>query len=244
MTDPFAQAQVSGTATTTAPSNGTAPADPFTGTADMADPFATSDTYRGGDFTPSPTLEALQGRMVAMFPRTLDPNAKDPNNPGQTREQYTVDLYVLNGGRLSYFYTQKGNPEAQNAEDRQDQVKEYVVEDVSPTNAFHVASYWVPQGGVIGKLKKAHRDGVPFLGVPTMVPTKADRDKGKTNAQVKAEVDAWVARQRQGARPRYTWSLETPTPDVRQGAIQWWAAAKGEVEPINRATAPAAGRAN
>jgi hypothetical protein len=239
MTDPFASAQVS--AATTAPASaGTGPADPFTATADMADPFATSETYRGGDFTPSPTLEALQGRTVAMFPRSLDPNAKDPNNPGQTREQYTVDLYVLDGGRLSYFYTQKGDAER----GTQDEVKEYVVDAISPTEPFHVASYWVPQGGVIGKLKKAHRDGVPFLGVPTMVPTKADRDKGKTNAQVKAEVDAWVARQRQGARPRYSWSLETPGQDQRAGAVQWWASAKDSVEPIDRSKAPASGQRN
>jgi hypothetical protein len=238
MSDPFAQAQVSqgqATASTTPATSG--PADPFTGTADMADPFATSDTYRGGDFTPSATLESLQGRLVAMFPRELDPNAKDPNNPGKTREQYTVDLYVLDGGRLSYYYTQKGNPEAQDPADRQDQVKEYVVEDISPTNPFHIASYWVPQGGVIGKLKKAHADGVPFLGIPTMVPVKADRGT-KTNAQVKAEVDAWVARQRQGARPRYSWSLEAPDAGRRQGAIQWWAAAKDSVDPIDRAKAP------
>lgn len=232
MTDPFAAAQAT-TATATAPA-ASGPADPFTGVRDQADPFATTEDYRGGDFTPSATLEALQGRLVAMFPRSLDPNAKDPNNPGQTREQYTVDLYVLDGGRLSYFYTQKGDPERGTS----DEVKEYVVEDISPSNPFHIASYWVPQGGVIGKLKKAHADGVPFLGIPTMVPTKADREKGKTNAQVKAEVDAWVARQRQGARPRYSWSLEAPDAGRRQGAIQWWATAKDTVEPIDRAKAP------
>lgn len=240
MTDPFASAQVStATAPAAAPAS-TGPADPFTGVRDQADPFATSEDYRGGDFTPSPTLESLKGRLVAMFPRSLDPNAKDPNNPGKTREQYTVDLYVLDGGRLSYFYTQKGDAER----GTQDEVKEYVVEEITPESPFHVASYWVPQGGVIGKLKKAHRDGVPFLGIPTMVPVKADAEKGKTKAQVEAEVAAWVARQRQGARPRYSWALEAPDAGRRQGAITWWASAKDSVEPIDRAKAPKASAGN
>jgi hypothetical protein len=223
MTDPFATAQVN------QPAAGTV--DPFTSASDSADPFATSSDYRA-DFTPSPTLESLQGRLVVMIPRNLDPAAKDPNNPGQTREQYTVDLYVLDGGRFSYFYTQKGNPEATDPADRQDQVKEWVVENVTPDQPFSVTSYWVPQGGVIGKLKKAHRDGRPYLGVPSMIPTKADRDRGLTAAAVRQAVEAWVARNRQGARPRYTWTLEDPTPAQRQAAVAWWGKARTEIAPI------------
>lgn len=221
-TDPFASAQVTTTAST-------APAgDAFTAPADMDDPFATSSDYRGGDYTPSPTLEALQGRLVVMIPRVLDPNAKDPNNPGDTREQYTVDLTVLDGGRLTYFYNVKGDPE----KGTQDETKEWVVEDISGDKPFTVTGYWVPQGGVIGKLKKAHKDGRPYLGVPGMVPTKADRDRGVTAAQVRQNVAAWVARNRQGARPRYTWTLEDPDTTQRGIAVAWWKANRESIAPI------------
>jgi hypothetical protein len=205
--DPFAEAAV-------------ATADPYTATGDLDDPFATSSDYRGGDFTPAVPLENLQGRVVVMIPRSLDPNSKDPNDPtGQkTREQYTVDLHVLTGGRLSYYYTERANAEKGTPE----QTKEMVFEDVSPATPATWLNYWVPQQGLIGKLKKAHANGRPFLGMVAMVPTAADRKSGKTAAQVQAEVTAWVARARQGARPRYTWALEDPTPEQRAIAVQWW----------------------
>ena len=226
-TDPFAAAQVGATATAPA-TNG---ADPFTAAGDMDDPFATSSDYRGGDFTPSAPIENLQGRLVVMIPRKLDPNAPDPNNPGKTREQYTVDLTVLTGGRLAYWYKQKADAERGIPEE----MKEYVVEDVSPANPFTILGYWVPQGAIIGKLKQAHANGRPYLGVPAMIPVKADRDKGKTAAQVRAEVAAWIERGRQGARPRYTWVLEDPTPEQRAAAVQWWSANKANIPSITPA---------
>lgn len=222
-TDPFAAAQVGATAT--------APADPFTAPVDMDDPFATSSDYRTGDFTPSAPLESLKGRLVVMVPRSLDPNAADPNNPGKTREQYTVDLYVLNGGRLSFWYKVKADAERGTPEE----MKEYVVDNVSPTEPFVVLNYWVPQGAIIGKLKKAHANGRPFLGTVAMIPVKADRDKGKTAAQVEAEVAAWIERNRVGARPRYTWVLNDPTPEERAAAIGWWGANRDNIPAITPA---------
>jgi hypothetical protein len=223
-TDPFAAAQVGGNA-------GTATADPFRSNAEVDDPFATSSDYKGGDFTPAAPIEALDGRLVVMIPRSLDSNAKDPNNEGQTREQYTVDLYVLSGGRLTYYYNVKADPES----GREAETKEMVVEDITPANPFVITGYWVPQQGILGKLKKAHKDGRPFLGVVDMLPVSADRQKGKTSAQIRAEYSAWVQRNRAGARPRYSWTLSDPSPDLRAAAIEWWKANRENIAPITPA---------
>jgi hypothetical protein len=228
MSDPFADAQV---APTTA-------ADPFTSAHEMDDPFATSSDFKGGDFTPSPTLEGLKGRLIVMIPRSLDPNAKDPNDPSgqKTREVFTVDLTVLDGGELRYHYNSKGNPEATDPKDREDTVKEWVVDNIAPDSPFTVRRFWVPQAGVIGKLKQAHANGRPYLGVPAMVPVKADRDKGKTGEQVEREVEAWITRGRQGLRPRYSWTLADPSPEQRAAALAWWKREAANIEPITPVT--------
>lgn len=227
--DPFAEANLNGNA-----SNGTATAvaDPFTDAADITDPFATTSEFRGS-FTPSPSLENLQGRLVVMIPRTFDPTAKDPNDPSgeKTRELYTVDLTVLSGGRLAFFYNQKGNPEASDPADREDKLTEFVVDDISPASPFTSEGYWVPQGGVIGALKKIHAAGRPYLGVPTMIPVKKDREKGTTAAQVQRTYEAWKAAGQPGKRPQYTWTLADPDPAQRQVAITWWAANKCVITP-------------
>lgn len=225
--DPFAAVQVPNAVPAQAPA-----ADPFTAASDMADPFATSSDYKGGDYTPSPSIELLTGRLVVMIPRAFDPAAADPNNPGKTRELYTVDLTVLDGGRLEYQYKVKGDPEKGTV----DEWKVWTVEDISATSPFTITRFWVPQGGIIGKLKKAHADGRPFLGVPAMVPTKDQRDKGMTAAQVQAEYASWVQRGKAGNRPRYGWSLEDPTPAQRAVAIKWWGAVKDTLAPITPAS--------
>jgi hypothetical protein len=101
---------------------------------------------------------------------------------------------------------------------------------------------WVPQGNIIGKLRKAHADGVPFLGVLDFIPQKNARDKGVTAAQIRKEYDAWVKRGRVGDSPKIAWALDVPDDERRKLARQFWAAKKAEIEPINRATAPPPGR--
>ena len=223
--DPFAAVQVPAAA-----SAAPAQRDAFTPATDSADPFAVSSDFRG-DFTPSPNIESLQGRLVVMIPRKLDPNAPDPNNPGQTREVYTVDLTVLDGGRLEYIYKEKGDPE----KGTQDTLKTWTVEEVSPESPFQIQGYWVPQGGLIGRLKKAHASAAPFLGVPAMVPTKAQRDKGVTAAQVRQDYAQWVAMGRQTARPKYTWAMDDPTPAQRAAAVAWWGRVRGSIPAITPA---------
>lgn len=221
--DPFADVQVPSAAP--AQPKTTAP-DPFASASASDDPFATSSDYRGGDYVPSPSIEHLSGRLIVMVPRTLDPNAKDPFDPDgvKTRELYTVDLTVLTGGRLVYPYKVKGDPEKGTV----DEWKEWEVDELP----FSVAGYWVPQGGVIGKLKKSHADGRPFLGVPSMGPQKVQRDKGVTAAQVQAEYASWVARGKPGNAPKFTWIMDEPSPAQRAIAIAWWASVRESIAPI------------
>lgn len=218
--DPFADASIGG---------GVATKDAFTASTDVDDPFAVHSELGGGDFTPAAPLESLRGRLVVMIPRSLNPDAPNPLKPGETREVYTVDLTVLTGGELRYYYKVKADPERGRLEETTEQM---VIKDVSPENPFTILSYWVPQGGIVGKLKKAHANGQPYLGVPAMVPTKADRDKGVTTAQVVARVDAWIARGRVDARPQYSWALQDPTPEQRAIAVAWWKANRQNIAAI------------
>jgi hypothetical protein len=227
MSDPFAAANLNGNA-----DNGTATAtmDPTVDPATMDDPFGTGSEFRGGSFTPSPSLEALDGRLCVMIPRKFDPTAKDPNDPEgkKTRELYTVDLYVLTGGRLAYFYNEKPDQEA----GREGGLKEYVVEEVSPESPFSIQGFWVPQGGIIGTLKKIHAAGRPLLGCPDIVPTKPEREKGVTPAQARKAFEAWDAAGRKTQRPKYAWSMADPTGDQRAVAVKWWMANRSDLAPI------------
>ena len=228
MSDPFASVQVS---TPGAIPSQKGAADPFQGAAahDSADPFGTSSEVRG-EFTPTPTMDAMAGRLVVMIPRSFDPHAKDPNDPAgvKTRELYTVDTYILTGGRMSWYYTVKGDPE----KGTQDELKEFVVENVTPEDPYVSKGMWVPQGNIIRGLKEMHRQGRIFLGVPTMVPTKADRDKGMTAAQVQARHLNWVNAGKPGNRPASAWALVDPDAAQRAIAVAWWNRAKGDIAPV------------
>lgn len=231
--DPFAAAQVAGSAgTAVADKAAPSPADdPFVSSHDLDDPFATSSDFKGGDFTPSPPIETLRGRLLVMIPREFDPKQPDPFNEGEFRELYTVDLYILDGGPLKFPYKKKGDPEKGTSD-------EYV-DFEAPELPFEVKRFWVPQGNLINKLKQTHRKGAPFLGVLDLVPQKAGRDKGVTAAQIRAEYDAWVKRNRVGTGPRIAWAMDDPSPDRRAAAISWWAANKNDIAAINTSTAPA-----
>jgi hypothetical protein len=233
MTDPFAAVQVPSTvASTNAPKppvgTGTAVLDdPFRSAHDLADPFAVSSALRG-EYTPSPSVEQMAGRLVVMIPRSFNPSAPDPNTPGKMRELYTVDLTILSGGKLEYPYRLKADPERGTIEEW----KTWTVEDISPAKPATYTGYWVPQGGIIGGLKKSHAVGKVYMGVPTIVPTKDQRERGVTQAQVQAEYDSWNSRGRVTNRPRYGWTLLDPTADQHALAIQWWATAKDNISAI------------
>lgn len=220
--DPFADVQVPSARLASTPK---AAPDPFTAATDTDDPFATSSDFRG-EFTPSPPIESLAGRLLVMIPRKFDPSAKDPFDPDgvKTRELYTVDLTVLTGGTLEFQYKSKGDPERGTA----DEWKTVTITEFPHT----IAGFWVPQGGLIGKLKQSHDKGVPFLGVLEMGPQKTQRDKGVTAAQVQADYASWVRRGKPGNAPKFAWSMPDPSPAQRQIAVAWWVANKAGIPPI------------
>jgi hypothetical protein len=237
--DPFAAVAAQQATSTPQPAAAGAPSeDPFVSAHDSDDPFATSEDFRGGPFTPSPPIELLRGRLVAMFPRSFDPSADDPFNEGKKREMYTVDLYVLDGGPLSFEYKVRGDAE----KGTEDTYENFDAGTPSAAEPFVIKGHWVPQGNLIGKLKGSHRKGAPFLGVLEIGAQAPDRKKGKTDAQVRAEQDAWVKRGKVGNGPRYSWTADVPTPERRKLAIEFWAAHKAEIEPINPTTAPQSDR--
>lgn len=233
VSDPFAEVQVSGAAPVrTAPaSTSVQGADPFSSAVEMDDPFATSADLRGS-YTPSPSLEALTGRLAVMIPRSFDPEAPNPLKPGETREVYTVDLYVLTGGPLSYVTKRKGDPEASDSALRADRYETFDAGSATPNSPLVFKGYWVPQGAIVGALKKTHGRGAPYLGVVGMGPTKTQRDKGVTAAQVRAEHSQWIALGKPGEGPKFAWTLDVPTPEQRETAVAWWSAARGTIDPI------------
>lgn len=233
--DPFAAAQAAESAGTAATA---VTEDPFSSAHDMEDPFATGSDFKGGPFTPSPQIETLRNRLIVMIPREFNPEAENPfwekEGDSKTRELYTVDLYVLGGGPFVFSYKTKADPEKGIAAE----YKDYDAGTPSAETPFEVKRFWVPQGGLIGKLKQTHAKGAPLLGVPNFVPRKSGRDKGVTNAAIRAEYDAWVKRGKPGNGPSTAWGIDDPTPEQRKVAITWWAANKGDIEAINVSTAP------
>jgi hypothetical protein len=232
MSDPFASAQVSAPAPVQTVPAQPAGADPFTPATDLADPFLTNSDVKGsGEYIPSPSLEVLEGRLVVMIPRSFDPAAKDPNDPSgqKTRELYTVDLTVLSGGRLEYVYKEKANPEQGRL---QDEMKTWTVENVDGDNPFTITGFWVPQGSIIGRLKKVHAAGAPFLGVPAMGPTAAQRKAGVQAAAVKAQYNQWVQMGKPGNRPSYAWHMIDPAPEMRAVAVNWWSRVRSTTPAI------------
>jgi hypothetical protein len=200
--------------------------DPFAAHTDEDDPFADADTARAGSgsFTPRPALEDLEGRLLAMVPRELDKESKTPDiwvqkGAKPTREQYTVDMVLLDGGPLSYTYKDKvtsGNTTTI-------EEKTFTV-DVLP---FLWTGVWRSEASLIGQLKKV--DGTPkpiLLGRLVKGPQAKDRKNGKTIQDVAAEFVKWRANPR-GAMPDFSWQVDTDvTPADQTLAREWWAAAK------------------
>jgi hypothetical protein len=238
--DPFAAVAAQQAASTPPPpaAAGAPSEDPFVSAHDSDDPFATSEDFRGGPFTPTPPIELLRGRLVAMFPRKFEANADNPfkDQPGAepTREQYTVDMYILDGGPLEFDYKVKGDPN----KGTKDTYEKFDAGTPTPAAPFVIKNNWIPQGNLIAKLKGSHRKGAPYLAVLEVGAQANDRKKGTSDAQIREEFDAWIKRNRVGNKPKYSWLGDVPTPERRKLAIEFWAAHKAEIEPINVATAP------
>jgi hypothetical protein len=203
-------------------------ADPFAEQADVEDPFARpEDVQRGGAFEPRPYLADLAGRLVAMVPRVFESAAEKPKarqKPDDlTEERYTVDMIVLDGGELRFWYNSKKKDS-----DEMEPV-EAVVEASEIPKLY--AGVWRTEGNVIGQLKKIDGKARPILlGRVRRGPQKAERDKGITVAQIEEAHAAWVKRNRSGPQPKFTWIIDVDcvTDSDRALAGAWYTKARQE----------------
>lgn len=168
-------------------------------------PFAKPSDFKGGAFTPTPPMESLVGRTCVYIPRTFDPSAKDPHNEGQTRKQWTVDLYVVTGGELRFWYEKKGNPNAV-PPTKAEQV-EQVWENCTPETPYTVERMWVSQAAIVTKLTAASNARQFLIGSPIMGAQRSQIEKGQTDASVREAYAQWVARGKNGTAPKFLWLL-------------------------------------
>lgn len=217
MTDAFqAAAQAAAASTTQTAVNSNIPAGKRS---DVDDPFATSSEIQtGGVWTPRVPFEDIEGRMVVIVPKSFNPTADDPFNKGEKREEFRVDLVVLDGEPFTYEYTERNDADPTGP--RLDKEKRV---DAFP---FTALSQSIAQGGLVGKLKPIFEDGRLFMGVMSYAPWKADEKKGATIDSTRRIVQAWIEKGRKGTKPNYTWALDDRpavlTPERRALAGQWW----------------------
>jgi hypothetical protein len=204
-------------------------ADPWAEDANVEDPWATpEDVKAGGKFEPTPFLDSLAGRMVGMFPRKFEkdaPKRADRIEAGgaTTEERYTVDMVVLDGGELRYWYTDK------RANDGAGELVEHVIPaDEIPKLYTNV---WRTEGNIIGALRKVDGSARPaLLGIVRRGPQAPDRKKGMTAEQVEAAYAAWEKRGKQGPKPKFSWIIdaESVTAEQKAAATAWLRKAMAE----------------
>jgi hypothetical protein len=167
-----------------------------------------------------------------MKPTSFDPKASKPEDfrsgpDDTTREEYRVELWVLNGAPFTFEVKRK-------AQDGTETTETIAVDPSAGTKIGEVLvpgarfrSQSIPQGQLIGALKGVDKDGRVLMGVMARVPTVTDARKGKTPEDVKSERAAWLAGGARGNAPRSTWSLDDRahvlTAELKQVAGAWWA---------------------
>ncbi len=233
MSDPWAEAankqnaaSTSNTSTTPASNGG---AQQNTVPVNMADPFARQSEAAaaagpiGGQWDPRIPFDAIEGRMVIMVPKSYRDDAPVPEafNPkeGEVREEYRVDLIVLDGGPLEYEYNFKESKDS-----------EPVKKTMTVTEFPHTArGQNIAQGQLIRALKGAAKEGKFLFGVMTRVPQLRDQKAYPTPEALAEARKTWIANLSAGKvtpEPRYTWGLdERPqalTPERLTLAGQWW----------------------
>lgn len=208
-------------------------ADPFAQTVNEDDPFATAEDVKstGGPFTPRPYLADLVGRLVAMVPRVFEkeaPKRKDRVEPGgkETEERYTVDMAVLDGGDLTFFYQSR-------VEGTEDQYEE----KSHTVPAAELPALWEgvyrTEGSVIGQLRKVDGTARPvLLGRVRRGPQAADKRKGMTADDVEKAYAAYEGHLKAGrtnaTRPKFSWfiDVDSVTEADKEKARQWLKAAR------------------
>lgn len=192
--------------------------DPFGGAELDDDPFATADDVKAS-FTPKPTLEDLDGRLLVMVPRAFTdeaPKAKQfwkDKNVAETQDRYTVDLVVLDGGPLTYKYY--GQPDAQGNRAENENT-------VEPP--FMWTDAWRNEASLIGQLRKVDGTARPMLlGVLRKGPQADDRKAGKGFAEIAAAFEAFYRNPRL-AKPKFSWQMDVDgvTPAQHAAALDWY----------------------
>lgn len=209
-------------------------ADPFATETNVGDPFATAEDTKGGggSFTPTPFFDALAGRLIALIPRSFDkeaPKRADRVETGgaTTEERYTVDMVVLDGGDLTYWYNKK-------VEGSEDRVPTEMTIPAADLPMLYTG-VWRTEGNVIGRLKKIDGTARPILlGVVRRIPRAKAKGKGVTTEAVEAAYAAWEARGKNGPRPEFSWDVVpaasgSPEADAHRAlAGSWYAKARAE----------------
>lgn len=197
--------------------------------AGQEDPFGTTSEYRSaGDWTPRVPFESIVGRLVIMLPKSFNAEARDPFNEGATREEYRVDLVVLDGGPLTYPHTEKDPSDATKRIWKDMIVPALVTENADGTTrpGWTAKSQSVAQGALIRSLKGVDKDGRFYLGVMARAPYAKHASKGATLESVKVEYEEWERRGKPGKAPESTWTLDDRpgvfTPAHRALAVAWW----------------------
>lgn len=193
--------------------------DPFGATTVEDDPFATADDVKGGTFTPTPYLEALEGKLVVMVPRKFVDDAPIPKEwqvaGGPTvRDRYTVDLVVLGAGAFTFPYMAK----VEGQEEREE--KSHTVD--LPALFTNV---WMVQASIIGQLRKVDGTSRPLLrGIVRRGPQAADRRNGKTFADVEAAFAAWRRNPKPNQTPKFSWQIDVDgvTAEQAAAALTWY----------------------
>lgn len=237
MTDVWAAAQATQqTSTTSTPaSNGPAytPANPVS---DPSNPFATqqaaaAEVGGGGQWDPRIPLDAIEGRMIVLVPKSYTDQAPVPKdfNPkeGEVREEYRVDIIVLDGGTLTYEETFK------ESKDADPQKREVTVTEFPYVRRGQT----IAQGQLVRALKGADKTGMFLYGVLTRVPQLRDSKLYPTPEALAEARKAWIAALSAGksgvTEPRYTWGLDERPQALTQErinlALAWW-----EAEKVNR----------
>lgn len=187
--------------------------DPFAEEVDETDPFATEDDVKsGGKFEPSPFLDSLAGRLVFMVPRAFDAEAKkraDRIEPGgkETEEKYTVDMAVLDGGELRFWFNEK-----QAGTEERVPTEKIVPADELPKLYTGV---WRTEGNIVGQLKKIDGSARPILlGRVQRGPQAKDKAKGATVETIGKAYAAWEKRGKNGPKPKFSWVIEVSSSDA------------------------------
>lgn len=217
--------------------------DPFAtpaGVDEDFDPFATSDDVKTGTgiFIPRPPIDVLRDRLVVLVPRKFDAEAKVSEflrreyNLPETREEWTIDLIVLDGGKMEYEYRSKVQGTENDYEDKT------WVQDEFP---FEVPNFKASWANIIGSLNKLTASPRPFGLGRIVAGYSASENRKRTDpfGDFRAEEDAYFEKvkvdpKKAGDRPKARWHFVLDeSPEARALAGSWWKDAKARGFKVN-----------